>query len=246
MPPESDSIARIRKAAALMPKDWNHAFEDDPDSVVDGYPLPCRLPARDEAALAALVARYRAPLDAVRALENSPGDRFQPKRSTDGKSWDWSDVYEFRKPATLLDYSIRDMLQHGDIAGALHACRSLVNLGKPLGAGVPEVGYTRAFCDDTAVKSIERTLAHGQAKEGDLASLQRAVAEEADFDFYFTFLAGDCELWLRELDVMIDDLTKFETLQKKFGRLVPNCPPKAKELGWWDKLNELKTSRSGS
>src|SRR5262249_32881076 len=82
--------------------------------------------------------------------------------------------------------------QEQDVAGALESCRALVGLGRALGDepfGVSEV--IRGACVEDALRTLERTLAQGQATDADLASLQRMCEEELEHPGYLITVRGE-------------------------------------------------------
>jgi hypothetical protein len=231
LPPDHDSMVVLRRALALLPKKWADDVGNPPDSMLLANPSPCLLPKRDEKDIGDALTRAAAALTVAQTLKDFPEGRFTPKRSADGKSWNYSEEYQVREVSQLLEYAIYDALQRREIGPAWEMCRAQVNVGKPIRDGDSVGGLVRNACASIATKNVERVLAHGVVEEADLAVMQKTIAEEAEFDFYFPFLPHECDAWLRGLDDMLANRSEFDRVNKMF-------PHKADEIGWWGQLNE--------
>ena len=138
------------------------------------------------------------------------------------------EIQNVRTVGSLLEYAIYDRVQSGDLTGAWKLCRAQRNLGKPYDQGPLIHALVRIALMSIADSGLERTLAHGEVPEADLAALERTIAEEAQADYFYPYLPGECAYWLKLCDDVIADPGKIEGL---IGAVDES------KFGWWEKLN---------
>ena len=85
-----------------------------------------------------------------------------------------------------------------------------------------------------AAVCLERTLAHGELPEAELAAMQKTVTHEAEFDFFFPFLAGDCAFYLNLIDEAIADPAKGKEILDKISKR--QGPEDKEKSSWWGRL----------
>jgi hypothetical protein len=98
---------------------------------------------------------------------------------------------------------------------------------------VPVAGLVRIALLAITSSSIERTLAHGEVADADLAAMQKSLAADAEADFFYPYLPGECVFWLKMCDDVIADPRSFK---KGPGGLFAGI--KEEDMGWWGQLNE--------
>jgi hypothetical protein len=228
LPADRDSLVAIRRVTELLPKHWAKEVDENSNSMIgrEFCPAPCMLPKRDADDLAAVLKRADAALPFALTIKDLPDGSPVTKP---GDLLDTTDAHLAQQVGELLDYAIYDHLQHKDVAGAWEACRAHANLGKPFGQGALIAGLIRMALTAVANTGIERTLAHDEVSEADLATMQKSIAEEAKVDYFFPYLPGECAYWLKTCDDAIADPAKA---MKAFGEFNKD------KIGWWGQLNE--------
>ena len=254
LPADRDSIVVMRRVMALLPKKWSSDIDYDADSDLEVSPPPCMLANRDVEELETALHRVSAALAVARTLKDFPDGWLEVIPSKDNMTPAADDVQQARTISQLLQYSVRDSIQRGDLPAAWEACRAQLNLGKPLQEGELMVMLNRTALPGMAIDSIERILAHGEIPEADLALVQKSLSEEADLDFYFPFLPHDCAFVIRFSDDMLANRIDVDKQLKMAAALrgMFRFGEKEEDIGWWGKLNEryprfmLLKSRLGS
>jgi hypothetical protein len=130
----------------------------------------------------------------------------------------------------LLRYDALLQAQEQDVGGAMRSCRALAVLGRSLGdEPILFSQRIRGGRVANALRTLERTLAQGQAADADLASLQGLVEDEMMHPGYLIAARGQRALAHRLLE-------SIETGQHTLKQLVrPGAPVSA-----WDRLPALQ------
>jgi hypothetical protein len=210
-PAEPELPVAIRKAFALLPKGWSKGVDDNADSALDPTrtPAPCLLPKDDADELAIVIKRAAPALGIASTLADLPVGRAIMKPEDFQGS---TEIQNVRTVGSLLEYAIFDRVQRGDVAGAWKLCRAQRNLGKPYDQGPLIHALVRIALMSIADSGLERTLAHGEVSEADLAALERTIAVEEQADYFYPYLPGECAYWLQLCDDVIADPGKIEVL----------------------------------
>jgi hypothetical protein len=118
----------------------------------------------------------------ARALVDRPGGRFPVAWASDGISTRLPQLARTREVVNLLAYDVLLRSQNRDTDGALSTCRALLSACRALGDEPAAVSQRlRIDLRATACQQVELALAHGQASEAVLATLQGSLdAEEAE------------------------------------------------------------------
>jgi hypothetical protein len=173
---------QVQAAAALLPKpsspppaNNSPGLEDEVDQVQP----PVRLGGPLSRTLGAEVAKAAPALAPARRLAEMPRGRYAVTWSADAVGTLMPHLEERREVARLLRLDAVLRAHDGDVDGALDSCRAVLNVGRSVGdEPAPVSQLQRLSCQRLAVKSLERTLAQGEASEPALAAVQRALEEE--------------------------------------------------------------------
>jgi hypothetical protein len=118
----------------------------------------------------------------ARALVDLPEGRFPVAWASDGMSTRLPHLARTPEVVNLLAYDVLLRSQNQDVDGALSTCRALLNACRAIGDEPAAVSQRlRIDIRATACQQVELALAHGQASEAVLATLQDSLdAEEAE------------------------------------------------------------------
>src|SRR5262249_1633493 len=127
---------------------------------------------------------------------------------------------DHREVGMVLQYAGIDAIERGDFAEAWQTCRAQLNLGKPLREGPTLVAVTRMAHANMTIVNLERALAQGEVSEIDLATMQSALAEEAETDLVFPYWRYGRAEFVRALDEIVDGKRSLDAELKKLGNSV--------------------------
>src|SRR5262249_44284267 len=121
-----------------------------------------------------------------------PNGRYRISYRPDYISTQFPDLQSARASASLLANDTLLRAQEQDMKGALASCRGTLNAGRSVGdEPVIIAQLVRQACQKTALTSIERTLAQGQASETSLAALQKHLEKEAAVPLLLVMVRGE-------------------------------------------------------
>lgn len=178
---------------------------------------PTLLNTEEERVLRAELARAAPAIELARQMTEFPYGRFPVKWSKDMVSTMLPHVQNTREVASLLKFDgllrAHDQDLHGalrDVAATLHASRAIGDEEAFISQLV------RMACDAVAVTLLERSLACGQAQEGDLANLQRELEAEAQTPFFLAGLRGE----RAGIDQLLDSVQHGEITFPQYRRIL--------------------------
>ena len=180
IPDDQNGAVQIRKVVDLLiAAKWpDQKFYDRAGKFP---PLPGRLSADDGAFLRAELAKANAARTEVRKMLDFSEGRFKIAWGRTGLDQPLQQQQELRRVADLLRWDSLLQAQEGDIPGALRSCRCLLNSGRVIGdEPILPSQLVRMALTSMTVGLVENSLARGESDEAELASLQAALAAEAD------------------------------------------------------------------
>jgi hypothetical protein len=138
-----------------------------------------RLSERQLNALRNELCRGREFLEAVHKAVEKPWGRYPITYSRDGISTLLPFTQDARDYANALCWDAMLRAEHGDLAGALDACRGVVHCNRAIGDEPTLISVlVRIAIRARAIKKLERVLAQGEPPAEALANLQRRFEEE--------------------------------------------------------------------
>ena len=188
LPEATNAALHVLGVGDVLPARW-HCTGEKPsdaerkrlDAVTRLAPTQCLTP-RTLQSLQADLNEVGAALARARALMDLSEGRFPVAWASDGISTRLPHLARMREVVNLLAYDVLLRSQNQDADGALSTCRALLNACRAIGDEPVAVSQRlRIDIRATACQQVELALAHGQASEAVLATLQGSLdAEEAE------------------------------------------------------------------
>jgi hypothetical protein len=235
LPADRDSMVVVRKVAEMLPQNWGKELFKNPKSAIThgSPPMPCMLPERDVEDLGVVLRRVDPAISLLVAIKDLPGGRLVRQPGDPSVA---DDVGSAMTESQLLRFVVFDRLQRKDIAGAWDASRAAFQLCKPIDRGTMIDGTRRMVVSVQAAECLERTLAHGEVPEAELAAMQKTVAQETEVDFFFPFLAGECADYLNRMDEVMADHAKAKEMLDEISKRQRRVDEG--KSSWWGRLTE--------
>jgi hypothetical protein len=191
LPEESNSARVILGAVGKMRGGWpTQEFEDTFRPFEQAANI--RLDPERAALLHTEMARQAAALAEARRLAEMPRGRHHLRLGTNLLELRLNEQQQSRRAATLLRYDALDQAHRGNIAAAVESCRACLNAARSLGDEPFLISQMiRIACVAVACDMVERTLAQGEAREADLAALQKLLVEEEKHPTLLVGLRGE-------------------------------------------------------
>ncbi len=197
------------------------ARQDLENSLGDIAP-PLQLNEPQINALRAELKRAEPALAKARKLASMPNGRYAIAWSRDYIGTLLPQVQDARGICNLLAYDAVLKAQDGDLDGALTSCRAALNVARSMGDMPTLIGQlVRMACRTVAMRRAERTLAQGQPAEKALATIQRALEEEAEEPLLLYGTRGERAGLDQLMDAIQTGDMKFKNLQGLMGSGVP-------------------------
>jgi hypothetical protein len=188
LPEATNAALHVLSVGDALPARW-HGTGEKPsdaerkrlDAVTRLAPTQCLAP-RTLQSLQADLNPVGSALAQARALMDLSEGRFPIVWASDGISTRLPHLARMREVVNLLAYDVLLRSQNQEADGALSTCRALLNAGRSIGDEPLAVSQRlRIDIRATACQQVELALAHGQASEAVLATLQGCLdAEEAE------------------------------------------------------------------
>lgn len=201
IPEEKNSARVIAEVHDLLPKSWLRNNLSAPAGIDTTSALEDRLHGiapcvqLDEALNAELHAELTKVLEAIdkaRSLAEMPKGRHSIKYKPDFISTSLAHQQRTRDVAKLLSLHAATLAQEGNIEPSLLFCRCVANAGRSVGDEPISVSVLiRIACVGLAQRSLERSLAQGQAPDTALNVLQQMLDNESNEPLLKNVLRGE-------------------------------------------------------
>jgi cell division protein FtsL len=176
VPDDRNGAIVVRAAAEQLPKDWQSNARDE----ISMVPPPIQL--SDD-----LIKLVRLELDssrnavaAARKLAKYPEGRFPTTYSPDWIGTPVEAEAQARRLAALLQVDCFASIQELQLSQAWQSALAALNAGRCMGDGCATTPQLiRVAIASMGVHSVERIMAHGAVTEGELASMQDVLTDEA-------------------------------------------------------------------
>jgi hypothetical protein len=186
---DENSALVVSRAFALLPPSWPTAGVGDRLNVRTPQ---ARLNDEDAAWLADELCQRQDALLEARKLADLPKGRHPIAFKSDFVSTLLPSQQNTRSILSLLQLDAMLRAQEGDMKGALHSCRALLNAARSLGDEPLLISQLiRIAGVAVACSTIERVLAQGEPEPDDLIELQKLLEEEERFPRLLVAVRGE-------------------------------------------------------
>jgi hypothetical protein len=195
IPDAENSALQVLAAHQLVPKNW-FPLPDDPskrlECFIDDLSPQEKLDDEQSQELSDELEKASAAVVAARRLVEMPRGRYTVAWTNDALLTSLPHLYSVREVSRLLWLHAVRQVEQGDTDGAFTSCQVILNTGRSIGDEPATISQLeRLRCQDLALKSLERALAHGQASEAALESLQRLLQNESEQPLFLVGARGD-------------------------------------------------------
>ena len=232
VPDEQNGALQVMAAAQLIPLRWPQT--NFPASlfneVIQRLPpeTPLNQPRLDN--LRAAMSQASQAIGPALQVAKYPTGRHAITWSRDGIGTLLPHAQSARNVADLLTMHALLRAHEDDVEGALVACRACLNAGRSLGdepTGMSQL--VRLGCRGLALHSLERTLAHGEARGSTLSGLQQLLEDEADQPVLLTMARADRAITHQGLEA----IKSLEFNRRSYGLAQPFGIPDS-AMNWVD------------
>jgi serine/threonine protein kinase len=191
-------IGKFQKAVAAMtgkPRsvgDWVRPELLDRLAALEALPPDAPLPAADVKTFSEELAQVDSLRTIARRMTDFARGRFATARSRDAVSTLLPDHQVGRNIVYLLDLDARMQLHQGNKDQALADCRAMWNVGRVyLDEPIEIVQLIRAAVIRVTLRNLERTLAHAECTDAELAAFQQLIEEAMRVPVFATMMRGN-------------------------------------------------------
>jgi hypothetical protein len=205
VPDEENGALQVLAAAPWVPRTWPKLSSTNLklDEFILTLPPRNALDKEQVRALRTELGKASQALVPARRLAAYSRGKYTIAWSNDAVGTLMTHVQLARWVADLLSMDATLRAHDGDIVGSLTACRACLNAGRSVGDETAPISQlVRLACRRVALHSLERTLAHGEAKESDLASLQEVLEDEEKQPLLLIMARADRAMIFQALEVI--------------------------------------------
>jgi hypothetical protein len=188
VPDDKNGAMVVRAAAQQLPKDWQG------NSLYDIYKVPPPSQLTDDSfkQMRQELDTARSAVTAARKLAKYPEGRFPTTYSPDWISTPVEAEVQARRMASLLQLDCCASIQELQLGQAWQSALAVFNAGRCIGDGCASLTQlVRVAIASMGVHCAERTLAHGAVTEGELASMQQVLTEEAGHPVFLIYARSE-------------------------------------------------------
>jgi hypothetical protein len=230
-PDDKNGALVVNAAVRMLPKGWSFKVADE----FEETPPQVRLRTDTAQQLRDEMAARGAAVAASRKMANFPHGRFAVEYAPDFMSTLVEDQQNARLPAQLLSMDVYDSVEQMQLDRALQSIHGIFNIGRSLEDDPILISQLiRIALQSIALHNLERTLAHGEVGDAELARMQVLLTEEAAAEVFAVGMRGERAGMHRCLEHLVSGGAPVTAAIAGFSRGRPDEP------GLWDYVMDVR------